>query len=646
MLDYDSDTERNISKKELFKIYLKTGRRRVAFSIISGIIIFLAISGLVMVFYTYRFKKFQIYQEENGNWYNDGFISVGSQKTHIGPFNTSFFPFSHDIVQNVSQDFRSIINNRYPDIEILNYSFGLSVLMYEYNLTLNPMEGYILHDLMAVDDAIYQNLDDYLVAGRMPQNATEVLCYKRDYAHMASTNFTAHLHPILGPGASYDYQVVGVVDNLDQMHLNQSYSSDLFHWDISSFELNFDTYNRYNTFIMSMPNLVETTTSFHDYNGLLTFLLDANFECSALRLNAMSKYIDRIPPLNDPIESEALNHHVMFCPDLEVFFQDFGLYWVQETAQVLSINAPLFFMIGLLVTVTLNIGSKDVGLAFRRMKLYGLSYNSIRQMILLENTIITLASFLVGGGIGLGLNYAFTANIAGRPYNFYTNFLAEPLFLLFMGVFLLGLFSLSFFIQNSVAKKTTGLEHETYKQKRAKSTQIFSTNEFRLFVVGLIFTIISLVLFLVYNNASGDTNLQSNVNYLTLLWFLISCSAAFIMTFIFLLVARLINLFWGLISDTAWPKKVNKFSLSLHHMTVNRGIYQVTIMGALIFGLVILPGFGMNSSIKSNLKGEARHAMAGSDLAIFSWVDPLMKKMLSFKISPVLNPSQKQRFFK
>ncbi|MBD3193236.1 MAG: hypothetical protein GF308_21560 [Candidatus Heimdallarchaeota archaeon] len=626
MPDEDPNTERNISLQQLFKIYLKTGRKRVAFSIISGIIIFLAISGLVMVFYTYRFKTFQTYQEENGNWYNDGVISVSSQKAHAGPFNTSFFPFDSEVIQNVSQDFRQIINDRYPDIEILNYSYGVSVLMYEYNLILNPIEGYILHDLMTVDDAIYNNLDNYLVAGRMPQNSSEILCYKRDYQHNATLNSIEYIRPILGPGPSYNYSVVGVVDNLDQMHENNSYSSDLFHWDISSFELNFDTYNRYNTYIMNMTTFVETVIGFHDYSGLLTFLLDANFECSALRLNAMSKYIDLIPPINDPLESDALNHHIMFCPDLEVFFEEFGLYWVQETAQVLSINAPLFFMIGLLVTVTLNIGSKDVGLAFRRMKLYGLSYPSIRKMIFLENTLITLATFIVGGGVGLGLNYAFTANIADRPENFFANFLIEPLFLLFMGVFMLALFSLSFFIQNSIAKKTAGLEHEEYKQKRAKITQIFSTNEFRLFVVGLIFTIISLVLFLIYNFADAETNLQSNVNYLTLLWFLISCSAAFIMTFIFLLIARMINLFWGFISDAVWPKMVNMFSLSLHHMTVNRGIYQVTIMGALIFGLVILPGFGINSSIQTNLKGEANHAIAGSDLAILSWVDPNNEK--------------------
>ena len=54
------NVERKISQKQLFKIYIKTGRKRVAFSILSGIIIFLAITGLSMVFYTYRFNACQL----------------------------------------------------------------------------------------------------------------------------------------------------------------------------------------------------------------------------------------------------------------------------------------------------------------------------------------------------------------------------------------------------------------------------------------------------------------------------------------------------------------------------------------------------------------------------------------------------------
>ncbi|MHA1532716.1 MAG: hypothetical protein ACTSR6_12035 [Candidatus Heimdallarchaeota archaeon] len=41
-----------LSKKELFRIFLKTGRKRVGFSIAAGIIVFLAITSLCMVIYS------------------------------------------------------------------------------------------------------------------------------------------------------------------------------------------------------------------------------------------------------------------------------------------------------------------------------------------------------------------------------------------------------------------------------------------------------------------------------------------------------------------------------------------------------------------------------------------------------------------
>ena len=48
-----------MAKGELFSIYLKTGKKRLLLTIVSGGLIFLTIVSLVMIVYTHRFQSFQ-----------------------------------------------------------------------------------------------------------------------------------------------------------------------------------------------------------------------------------------------------------------------------------------------------------------------------------------------------------------------------------------------------------------------------------------------------------------------------------------------------------------------------------------------------------------------------------------------------------
>ncbi|MHA1356084.1 MAG: hypothetical protein ACTSR1_13015, partial [Candidatus Heimdallarchaeota archaeon] len=113
----------------------------------------------------------------------------------------------------------------------------------------------------------------------------------------------------------------------------------------------------------------------------------------------------------------------------------------------------------------------------RRMKLYGLSYRVIRQMVLIENLIFTFVSFIGGVFLGFIINFSFTANMPNRPANFYSNFFLEPLLLIAIVSYIIGFFFLSFYIQNGIAKETTRDAHEEYVKKRKKIKTLFSTNE-------------------------------------------------------------------------------------------------------------------------------------------------------------------------
>lgn len=621
MSDNPPNNSTKLSFGEIFRIFLKTGRKRVILSIICGTIIFLSITGMIMIVYTRRFQAFQVYQEEV-DFLNDNTISIGTNFNYHG-----LLTFSNHFMDNFTNEFISMAQQYIPNLEIKNYSSAISIMVYFYDPSLLLLGGepWLYEEFMTVDDRTFGALSQCLVEGRLPQNYTEIL-YFDDNSSAYSVNDTIEVFTVTDVSThSYNFTIVGIIDNIDETFTKEHCSTDIFDWsfdDITHFRGNFMDY----TFITNYTLWQEVFTDFIYNSGVRTYLVDIDYDCSELKLNKLDYYLENLPKIGYYSLSTILNYYVDLCPDLRVVFQEFSSMWVEETTKILSINAPLIFLLGLLSVVTLDIGSSELGSAFRRMKIYGLSYGSIRGMVFLENLLFTIVSFLGGGLLGFLVGFLFTMNIAGRPSNYYTNFLQEPLLLISIITFFIGFFSMSFYIQNSIARKTTKTEPEEFKKKRSKIRNIFSTNEFRLFVIALIFTIVSIILFVIYRYSGPDVTVTSTLSYLTIFWFMIMISATFIMTFVFLLIARLTSILWVFISSKIWGKRLNLFTLSLRHLAVNQNIYQIAMLGALIFGLVVLPGVAMNESIPTHVATESKMQMGLTTLAVFDWVDPEEKK--------------------
>ncbi|HUT82833.1 MAG TPA: FtsX-like permease family protein [Candidatus Bathyarchaeia archaeon] len=607
----ESSEVRNISKRQLFHIFLKTGRRRVTLSIISGTIIFLVLTGLVMIVYTHRFQAFQAYQEEKVDWYNDGFLSVSCLHDQ-----TSTMTISSNYIGNVTQDFVNLASGLIPNVKLTNYTTAISAQFHSFEVELPES---LSQEIITFEDNVYNVLSNCLVEGRLPTEKHELLWYNNNVTGLALNDTIELRGNSQRNSPSYNYTIVGIINQVRPAFRQSNISTDILDWtDI----LDFANYRGNNRFFTSLTLYQELINNLTSYNGIMTYLLDAKYDLTELKLNGLTNYIKLFPTETYPAESEFLGDEVLLCPDLKVFIADFSSYWILATSQILTINAPLFFIIGLVSVVTLNIGSKELGSTFRRMKIYGLSYRNIRSMVLLENFIFTIVSFIGGTLFGFLLSYVLTINIDDRPHNYYLNFVTEPLLFIVIIASVLGFFSLSFFIQNSIAKKTAKTTIEEYAQKRRPILTLFSTNEFRMLVLSLIFVMLSVGLYLLYYFSKSTTNVATGINYLTFFYFMLSCSATVVMSFIFLAIARLTTLFWTFISNQTWIKRLNMYTLSIRHLSVSKSSYQIAILGALIFGLVILPGFTMPLSIRENTSNKAFMAMGTSNLAIMRWVDP------------------------
>jgi hypothetical protein len=613
---YEDDLDsRKMSIRQLFAIFLKTGKKRIALSVISGALIFLTITSLIMVVYTHRFNEFQEFETDYYDWYNDGLYSVSTNFVQSNPIHPE-----NDSSKQFVNSFQTLVNDIAPDIITDDYCAAISNQVYTFNLSLQ-IEPFS-HEFLTFDNRSYQVIADNVVEGRLPQNKTELLCFRRP-ASVVSLNDTVELYTIdQRSSPSTNYTVVGIVDeNIRDVLSNANLSSDIVDWYFDDLY----TYYNYppdNSFFMNYSQFKEIFNETIGYYGVLTYLLDINYDTSALKLNKISTFVNNFPDANERPLSELFGSEVIVAPDLYAMLSSYANLWVFKTAKILSFNSPLIFLIGMLLVIALTIGSKGLETSFRRMKLYGLNYNIIRRLLLFENLIFTFISFLIGTLLGLGTSVLFTYNLENRPVNFYSAFITEPLLIISLSAFTIGFFLLSFFIQNSIAKQTTKTAQEEFQQKRQRIRSIFSSNEFRMFVIGLLFTIFSISFYSIYRFWGTRFVYTSTFTYFTFMWFMISCSFAFLLTLVYLLLARLLTFLWTAISQRLWKKNLNLFSLTIKHISVNRGNYQLAILGALFFGLVVIPGLTIDKSINFHLQREADLIMGSTTLVIPHWVDP------------------------
>ncbi|MHA1187054.1 MAG: hypothetical protein ACTSSK_09315, partial [Candidatus Heimdallarchaeota archaeon] len=101
-----------VSKRKIFHIFLKTGRRRVTLSILAGIIVFLTITSLIMVVYRYRYETF-IEFNENTDWYNDGMISAASAFYKPPAIN-----ITKELFHDFHTEFVQLTENLFPGLKV------------------------------------------------------------------------------------------------------------------------------------------------------------------------------------------------------------------------------------------------------------------------------------------------------------------------------------------------------------------------------------------------------------------------------------------------------------------------------------------------------------------------------------------------
>jgi hypothetical protein len=602
-----------ISRRGIFKIFLKTGTKRILLSIFAGVIIFSLITSLCMVLYKHHYTDL-LEKEAEIEWFNDNKVSaMAYHPTGITGITTGFF-------DRFTSDFKTGLESLIPDLEVGNFTVATSMQMFRYMPW--EFEPWSIYELMAPDDIYYSKLNDYIVMGRLPQNESELLYVAGGVDYFWAGDRIEFYEQMRLDVPVNNYTVVGLLDPIfyKKLYNDHMLSRDVYNWRENDYT--FFNYAARGVFLTNFTNYQKIITSMSSYYGKMLYLLDAEYDFSRVNMNKFREYARSFEGsyIEDYIPSLYVSANL--GPDLKIFMVNYSNEWIAEFTRIIGINTPLLFILGLFCVVTLTIGSKDLNLVFQRMKLYGLSYRAIRSLIILENTIFTIVSLIGGTLIGFFISYLVARNVDSMLRPFYSNFIVDPLFLLSMGIFFVVFFVLSIYIQNSIAKKATRDVGEEYKKKRRRIRALFSSSEFILLNISLVFVIISIVLFVGHNQYGSQVPLLNTFSFQTLFWFFIACSIALGITFVFLLLARLLIYLWSFISRWTWEDKLNPITLSIKHITDNRKIYQLTILASFIFALVILPSISSETSIPKHIQFDTKLSMGNADLVIEYWNDP------------------------
>ncbi|MHA1221446.1 MAG: hypothetical protein ACTSQB_06910, partial [Candidatus Heimdallarchaeota archaeon] len=107
--------------------------------------------------------------------------------------------------------------------------------------------------------------------------------------------------------------------------------------------------------------------------------------------------------------------------------------------------------------------------------------------------------------------------------------------------------------------------------------------------------------------------------YTLIFWFMASIGILLLLVSVFLLLTRLITLFWRKVGIASWNSRKSYLSLALKHLSIYGKNYQRTIMAIFILGLAIIPGLVLTKSIDTHSSLEANVSVGCSDIAVEGW---------------------------
>ncbi|NHJ48840.1 MAG: hypothetical protein FK733_13735 [Asgard group archaeon] len=610
MSEIQSTSEHTTSFKKIFNIYLKTSRKRVLITIFTGALVFLALTSFFMIWYSYRYNSFYSYIEQNHDWLDDNKSSINSYEHLYG-----IYTIETDYLTKGIREVTAKLDQIMPDVR--GQTTGALKLSLHGNETEYENNQYYLQ---LFDNNATQIITSNFLEGRLPTNYTELLLYRTSKSHTLGMNDTISLcgkSSFEGNRTFTNCTIVGIVENLDSLFYKEGNSIDLL-------KINYyEQYNIYSTnytqFITIPDYYYEFINEYQDFSTSFQADVDINYQFTIEHIKNKKAYIRKFIDFFDtyPTFNYMPGFYVNFCYDLLEALNAFEQMWQIQTISVFASSLPIVFLFGVISIETFNIGTHEQESKYRLIKTHGLKNSTLTKVILNENLLTIGSSFIIGFVTGLLVGFLIFLGLNIPKEVSYFSALNQPIIMISLISLFAGFITLKFIFDIVQARKASITTSMQYKQKRKKFfRRIFSIPEVILMIPGGILTAVGIMLI----KASSFYYYPTDFTQLTMLyWFLASIGILLLLISVFLLLTRLITLFWRAIGVISWKSTKSYLSLALKHLSIYGKNYQRSIMAIFILGLGIIPGVIMNKSITSHANLESNLAVGCADIAVEGW---------------------------
>ncbi len=206
-----------------FTIHLKTNRRKIILSIINSILLYLIIISTFTIWSINKGQDFNTYFTSKENWKEDGVFSAY--------FSTEQFNLIEEFAQTSLDTTIIDIQNELSN-EIQNSIFTQTTGLISIEFFQNNGSSYNSYGLNSLNNETSFLLNNCLIAGRLPENSTEIL-YHSDEESVTSFNtsdiITLQASPVF-ESMKKNLTIVGIIGNLDSNLSKENYSVDILDW--------------------------------------------------------------------------------------------------------------------------------------------------------------------------------------------------------------------------------------------------------------------------------------------------------------------------------------------------------------------------------------------------------------------------------
>ncbi len=614
----DNTTKKQCSSfTTLMKTYLKSNRKRIRFSILITILLFIFASTLLLTWFSYQNISFQRHSTEI-NWFSDQKVSSFTKYTKVISKD-----ISADYLDSALLDVQELYESEFPDI-VSEISGTIEVLFKGPD----PLYGDVVeYTIKTFDSKTMSVLTSEIISGNLPQNYSELLLFYSDFIYQDyfDINDTVQLRPDL-PGIDFkNFSISGVFTDLEETLELYNYSPDLVIDSYKNERFGYYTPSRnIQTFITTPDYLFELLNNFTQYSGTIVAVFDIQFNETAINYSNVKKYKEVLSEWMEGIELPFDDQvSIKIGADLLDVFDEFQQTWVIETIKLSMTAIIIYFLFILVIYETIGYNKTELHHTFRLMKIQGLDDKKITKMVLIESLINTVISFLIGLIFSIGIGYALLVFVKWKiSFSFFVSAIITPQFLIIISILFCLIFFIGFCLKMNYLNKSKVDIYEHMKEKERKGIRkILSLSELLVFIVGALILSGSIPGIIVFSNSGGaNSELLQNMPILNtaLLAFLI-LGSFFILIPLISIFSRLIAYGWTLLGKFLWRKNKGIFSLSLKNIAQSYHTYHKVIVISILIGFSLLPGLIIYPSINNHLETNSYLASSYSDLVIFSW---------------------------